>query len=248
VIRGRLPDVEGLLERALELPVRRLFRVALQPVELTRAVVRAMEASKQVSARGIQVPNHYRIALHPQDFRAFASWRDTMERELADYLQQYALQRGWFCPGRPLVELIESADVPTARPRVECSTVDAVPAAPATLLQPGSPVSPPSPIRPAPPAGLSASAWLQVADAPPRPLDQPSVRLGRAPDNDVVVPDPGVSRYHARIDQVGNRFVLRDLASSNGTWVNGAPVAEHVLGHGDTFVLGKVPVRFWLAR
>ncbi|HLI28155.1 MAG TPA: DUF3662 and FHA domain-containing protein [Chloroflexota bacterium] len=247
-MRGRLADVEGLLERAFELPVRRLFRVALQPIELTRAAVRAMEVHRQITARGIQVPNHYRIGLHPQDFRAFASWRETMERELADYLQQYAVQRGWYCPGRPIVELQESAQARAARPWVQCTTVEVAPAVPATLCEPGLPPAPAVVASSPPPTGLPAEAWVQVADAPARPLDRPSVRLGRAPDNDVVVPDAGVSRYHARIDRVGKRFILRDLASSNGTWVNGAPVTEHVLRHGEVFALGKVPVRFWQAR
>jgi hypothetical protein len=247
-MRGRLGDVESLLERAFELPVRRLFRVALQPVELTRAAARAMEAHRQVTARGVQVPNHYQIALHPQDFRAFASWRDTMERELADYLQQYAVQRGWYCPGRPVVELRESAEVRPARPEVRCETVEVAAAAPATVWGIGPPAAPAAPQHPPPPAGAPAEAWLQIGQQSPRAVDRPSVRLGRAPDNDIVVADAGVSRYHARIDRIGNRFVLRDLASSNGTWVNGTPIAEHVLGAHEVFALGKVPVRFWQAR
>lgn len=45
--------------------------------------------------------------------------------------------------------------------------------------------------------------------------------LGRWPDNDVVLPDRLVSRHHARIRRVGTQFLLEDLESTNGTFING---------------------------
>jgi class 3 adenylate cyclase len=46
------------------------------------------------------------------------------------------------------------------------------------------------------------------------------VTLGREQDNDIVLEDPRVSRYHARLDWTGSMYVLEDLGSKNGTWVN----------------------------
>jgi DNA-binding response OmpR family regulator len=51
-----------------------------------------------------------------------------------------------------------------------------------------------------------------------------SVTLGREPDNDVVLPDRQVSRYHARIERQGPHFVLSDLGSKNGTYLNGEQI------------------------
>lgn len=49
-----------------------------------------------------------------------------------------------------------------------------------------------------------------------------SVSIGRNPDNNVVVNDPNVSRYHCRIDDNGNgNFFIQDMNSTNGTYVNG---------------------------
>ncbi|HYN88848.1 MAG TPA: FHA domain-containing protein, partial [Ardenticatenaceae bacterium] len=45
--------------------------------------------------------------------------------------------------------------------------------------------------------------------------------IGRWPDNDVVLPDRTVSRHHAQIRKVGTQFLLEDLESTNGTFVNG---------------------------
>lgn len=56
------------------------------------------------------------------------------------------------------------------------------------------------------------------------PIDRESVTLGRAPDCEVVLPERQISRYHARLEFDGEGYVLRDLGSKNGTYVNGEPV------------------------
>lgn len=55
-------------------------------------------------------------------------------------------------------------------------------------------------------------------------LDDSPTTLGRAPDSDIVLPDRQVSRYHARIEQDDDGYLLRDLGSKNGTFVNGEQV------------------------
>ncbi|MEU8972357.1 ATP-binding cassette domain-containing protein [Streptomyces monashensis] len=65
------------------------------------------------------------------------------------------------------------------------------------------------------------------------------LRIGRAPDNDLVVPDPMVSKYHAVLRQTAEgEPEIADLDSSNGTYVNGHQVARHVLGPRDAVVIG----------
>ncbi len=65
-------------------------------------------------------------------------------------------------------------------------------------------------------------------------LDKEITTLGRWPDNDVVVDDRWVSRHHARIRREGERYVLEDLGSKNGTFVNGRRITGPVvLNDGD---------------
>lgn len=57
--------------------------------------------------------------------------------------------------------------------------------------------------------------------------DMPVLRLGRAPDNAIVLDAPGISRYHASLSYgQGGQPVLADLGSKNGTYVDGKPVVE----------------------
>ena len=70
-------------------------------------------------------------------------------------------------------------------------------------------------------------------------LDGTTVTIGRGTSNQVQLHDTEVSREHAELMQRGDKLVLRDLGSSNGTFVNGSPVREHELASGDQLQLGR---------
>jgi pSer/pThr/pTyr-binding forkhead associated (FHA) protein len=70
--------------------------------------------------------------------------------------------------------------------------------------------------------------------------------IGRAPGNDVVLENLLVSGHHARIDQAGGDYILTDLQSKNGTYVNGARISSAKLKHGDQILVGKHTLVFEL--
>lgn len=71
------------------------------------------------------------------------------------------------------------------------------------------------------------------------PLAAPLVSIGRRDDNLLVVPDAAVSRVHAEIRRAGSDYLLRDLGSTAGTYLNGAPlVGEQALQPGDIVGIG----------
>src|SRR5437764_14455831 len=110
-----LGQIERLLERAFEAPSQRFFRTRLQPVELARALGRAMVADSQVAPDGLVVPNHYVIELHPVDYGRFAGAPEALEGELATYVLRQTQRRGWHCPGWPQAELRSTDEVPSGR-------------------------------------------------------------------------------------------------------------------------------------
>jgi hypothetical protein len=65
-------------------------------------------------------------------------------------------------------------------------------------------------------------------------------RLGRREDNDFQVDDPTVSSVHCEIRVDGERVLVRDLGSRNGTFINGQQIEEESLGIGETLALGEV--------
>ncbi len=75
-------------------------------------------------------------------------------------------------------------------------------------------------------------------------FDQPSVTLGALEDNDLVVDDDKVSRYHARIYMEGDDFLIEDLKSTTGTWVNRVRVRDAWLKSGCGLRIGNTQFRF----
>ena len=71
------------------------------------------------------------------------------------------------------------------------------------------------------------------------PFTKGSVTIGRSKQNTIVFPNPEVSSVHARIDKVGTDYILTDLQSTNGTFVNSLKVLSHRLSHGDRISIGK---------
>jgi pSer/pThr/pTyr-binding forkhead associated (FHA) protein len=65
-----------------------------------------------------------------------------------------------------------------------------------------------------------------------------SLTIGRRDTNDVVIEDPAVSGHHAKIDALEDRFVLIDLQSKNGSFVNEQLVNSHWLKHEDVITIG----------
>jgi len=71
------------------------------------------------------------------------------------------------------------------------------------------------------------------------PLIRDSYTLGRHRNNDIAIADEKVSSFHARIDRTSDGFVLVDLKSRNGCWVNGKRVENALLTTGDEIRVGS---------
>lgn len=71
-------------------------------------------------------------------------------------------------------------------------------------------------------------------------LDSPELIIGRDPANQISIPDPEVSRRHARLFTQGVNYILEDLGSTNGTAVNGQRlVGPYILQPGEIITLGE---------
>jgi DNA-binding NtrC family response regulator len=87
---------------------------------------------------------------------------------------------------------------------------------------------------------------LQSVDDPTMEwtFDKEEIRIGSMDDNDVVLGDDTVSRYHCRIAQEDNGYVLVDQRSTNGTFVNKVRIREAFLKPGSIVSVGQSQLRF----
>jgi hypothetical protein len=85
-------------------------------------------------------------------------------------------------------------------------------------------------------------AYLIVNGLTTFPLAEPLVNIGRDPANHLQLDDNRISRLHAQIRFIQGRFIIFDLDSKGGTFVNGVPISSQVLKPGDVIQLAGVPL------
>ena len=76
------------------------------------------------------------------------------------------------------------------------------------------------------------------------PLEKSTLSIGRLPDNDIVIDNLAVSGYHARLTLNEDHYVIEDLSSLNGTFLNNQRVRRGSLKDGDSIVIGKHTLLF----
>jgi ABC-type multidrug transport system ATPase subunit len=133
---------------------------------------------------------------------------------------------------------------PDNGPAVSCSLATAptgpagteLAAAPRAQAQAAAAPPTPTPIAPPP-------RWASKGPSGIMPLPARVLKIGRAPDNQVVVPDLGVSRYHAELRRTATGYEIADLGSHNGTYVNGQRVGTAPVTGADVIGVGHATFR-----
>jgi hypothetical protein len=220
------------MEQAVEGSLRRVFPASLQPIQLDKAAARAMEQAQVIGRRGREVPNAYELRVAPSDMARFGDYRQALTEEVRGYLVDYAQTRGLRPVGELSIELIDDPHVRAGTVRARARFVglsgaerqeleDAVEGTRRLRLADLAAVQ-----RAAAPTPMA----LQLTDATGlRFTLEPTlevVRLGRGVDNDVVLSGSHVSRYHTQLRWVESSWLVYDLDSTNGTFVDG----EKLLG------------------
>jgi adenylate cyclase len=79
-------------------------------------------------------------------------------------------------------------------------------------------------------------------------LRKTKTTIGRVKDNDIVLPDPRISRYHSEVEKEGQGFVIKDLGSHNQVRVNGQKIKSVLLKDGDEIRIGPVKLVYLTGR
>ena len=241
-----LTALERFLERLVERPIGRLFRAPIEPERLRRRVERSMEEGRRSEGGRTLAPDRFRILLQPDDLAALLRRSPAPEPTLRESAHAYARQRGWFLRERPLVTLHASAAIGRGDIVVTATVSDA--GLGATSMPRGASDGRPSLEATAVLPAASFGDVALVVSSHGRPerrvaLRGAVLRIGRAVDNEVVLPDERVSRHHGLITIAHGSLVYRDLASANGSYLRGARVSEVALGPGDELTLGSTSLR-----
>ncbi len=264
---GPLSAVERFFERLFERPAARLFQARLEPVQIQRSLERAMERERAIQSRKAYAPTTYRVLVNASDHALLDPANGSLRADLSEALRLYARAHGYTLAARPSVEIEPSTVVPQGDVRVFAAP-PIIPAsvAPNGHDRPSPPTIQPPPTAESPdsqdeediepPFDISQATAVFAAPIPSAPRavmaircpGQPvsriavqpgTIRLGRSIDNDIVLTDERVSRRHGQIGVRHGMLVYTDLGSTNGSYLNTAPVTEIALGPGDVLQLGS---------
>ena len=241
-----LTAVERFLERIVERPIGRLFRASIEPEQLRRRVERSMEEGRQAFGGRTFAPDRFRILLEPNDLEAFLRRHPAPEASLCEAAHGYARQRGWLLNGRPLVTLHPSKAVARRDIVVTAAVSERGPGPFPAGVGPaeGQPSLEATAVLPA--GGIGPVTLIVSSHGRPDrrvPIGASLLRIGRAVDNEIVLPDERVSRHHGLIAASHGSLVYRDLASANGSFLRGQRVSEVALGPGDELTIGSTSLR-----
>lgn len=253
---GPLAAVERFFERMFERPPARLFAPHLERQYLQRQLFRTVEADRVVRGRRTYVPTSYRVQLNPANLLELQA-QSTLTTELAEALRDYARSRGYVLANRPQIALERHDEIEPGEVAVISDALAQLPPRVDGRRRPnpgtsGAATSPPN--GEAAPSDIGHTAAFE-ATRPNAPratiavhvpgrspwragISSGRLRVGRAKDNDLVLPDDRVSRHHGQISVRFGTLVYADLGSTNGSYVNGVRVTEIALGPTDVLQLG----------
>lgn len=268
---GLFDRVEQRLERAVNGAFARAFKSEVQPVEIASAIRRAMDDRAAVVGHGRTfVPNLFTVELSETDYERLSAYDEELEKELIAAAQEHAESQR-YQPGGPLqVNFSPADDLETGVFRLRTSTARRpggapAPATPQPARQPAPRHTPldddgleatqrqPAVAPPAPPHRVNPAdrPWLDV-DGERYPLMGAMTVLGRDDTADIVLDDPGISRRHSeiRVTTDGPHLVasIRDLNSTNGTFVNSERISSQRLADGDRITVGRTTVTYRAGR
>lgn len=151
-------------------------------------------------------------------------------------------------PSRPIAGTTPPTATPPSPPQaapIPPSALSPIPPEPFPRDGGTSVLGPVVPPEPEPkPAALPAPPAALVISGARHELNSPSLTIGRSRECDLALDDPSVSRRHAELRVEGGAWVLTDLRSTNGTFVNGKRVDRLALSDGDRITLGQSELRF----
>lgn len=226
--------VEQTIERVVEGSVGRVLPSKLQPAEIARRIEREMTVQQVVSVDGPIAPNAFHVYVHPDDAGPLLGMRDRLVADLETWLESNATERGIRFVGAIMVEIGTDERVARRAMRVTAAMIEDEPVT-ATSAPPAEPT-----------ISYRLDVWLRNGERRTVQLRNGFTIVGRAPAADLVLDDPSVSRYHARVEVQGRRVDIRDLDSTNGTRVNGREISAAPLEAGDTVAFGSVEARISL--
>jgi hypothetical protein len=233
-LQTKLTHLETRLQTLIEGSAARLIPFSGEPSNLPHQLVQTMRAGIQIDGDHQMVaPNLFTLIVDPAYAQTLRESQALLE-ELAEVIRQTGEEAGLQFSAPPLLRIHADPGMPPGEARIQAQVSGRKLDDTSTMaLENGSASNP-----------IPQNAFLIVGGSEVLPLNAPVMNIGRRPDNEIMIDDPHVSRLHAQLRAMKGRYLIFDLDSTGGTFVNGQRVQQSVLYPGDVISLGGVDLVF----
>jgi hypothetical protein len=258
---GILKNIEKRMESLVEGVFGRAFRRQIHPVEIAKALTKQMDEGRMVSISRTYAPNDFTVHLSEEDVESIRAYQDALKDELIQYASTHAENKDYHLMTPPRVRFetedslrfgefgitakLTGGDGPREKGAPQDTSgqtrIFRTEEASGAKDQGTSAISPEEAQR----HGLAREVVEIVTKDGSFLLEgRGPWTVGRSQENEIVIPDPNVSRKHARLSRADNGYVVEDLGSTNGTLLDGAPIDRERIESGDELTFGQSTARF----
>lgn len=231
-----LRELESRLQRLIEVDLLKIVPGKSVEDVLVQKLASAIQQNSVIADGGeTTIPDVYTLMLHPQTAK---TWADNgLPAVILNSITNAAKEAGFKFTIAPTVTVATDDGISPADVDILAShRMDTMSETSATPLDTGNLNSEDEKVP--------ENSFLIVEGVKIYPLTLPVVNIGRRLDNQLIIDDPRVSRNHAQLRTIKGRFVVFDLNSTGGTFVNGQRTSQSVLYPGDVISLAGVALIF----
>jgi pSer/pThr/pTyr-binding forkhead associated (FHA) protein len=236
--RTRLHKILDILETRLQTLIEgstaRFLHLGSDKMNLSLQLVNAMETSIQRDDYSLSIaPNLFTLYVHPLAASSFIENQSLLD-ELAELIFHSGTEAGLTFYTHPTIRIKTDPDL-------DQNEINVIPEIKTGHLSETTTIA----VNIGDTEDItSRNAFLLVGGDRVYSLTEPVINIGRRVDNHLVIDDNRVSRLHAQLRIINNKFVIFDLDSTSGTFVNDNLIQQHTLETGDVISLAGVPLVF----
>ena len=228
----KLDHLEARIQKLIEQKLVELVTGRRPSESLVTRLLRAMQDNLKQGPEGSMIaPDQYILHVNPEDLLDWQTHQEGLD-QIAVLLHEQGELEGFVFPDEPSLTIL--SDPKTTKNEF---TITALFSKPKTALPDTTAMPPSEPIELS--NRIPEDAYLITPGSNNFPLEKMIINIGRHSENDLVLNDLHISRHHAQLRVINQNYVLFDVGSTGGLFLNGKKTTQATLQSGDVIRIGR---------